>query len=77
MKVVEPFNRIESQTLVLSRLHATSDLLRRSARIQQLVKRLHGLDPLRAAHIISELSMKDLDLIDSYILLNTVFTNEI
>lgn len=55
MKVVEPFNRIETQTLVLSRLHATSDLLRRAARIQQLVKRLPGMEPLRAAHVISEL----------------------
>lgn len=64
MKVVEPFNRIESQTTVLSRLHATSDLLRRAARIQQLVKRLPGLDPLRTAHIISELGelYQDVDL---------------
>lgn len=55
LKVVEPFTRLESQTLVLTRLHATTDLLRRVARIQQLVKRLPGLEPLRAAHIISEL----------------------
>lgn len=66
MKVVEPFNRIESQTTVLSRLHATSDLLRRAARIQQLVKRLPGLDPLRTAHIISELGMKTLYCLNNF-----------
>ncbi|XP_073988734.1 conserved oligomeric Golgi complex subunit 5 four way stop isoform X2 [Rhodnius prolixus] len=64
LKVVEPFTRLESQTLVLTRLHATTDLLRRVARIQQLVKRLPGLEPLRAAHIISELGelYRDVDL---------------
>ena len=57
MKVVEPFSRLESQTLVLARLHATSDLLRRAVRIQQLAKRLPGQEPLRAAHIIAELGI--------------------
>ncbi|KAK9509874.1 hypothetical protein O3M35_004771 [Rhynocoris fuscipes] len=64
IKVVEPFTRLESQTQVLARLHTTTDLLRRVARIQQLVKKLPGLEPLRAAHIISELGelYRDVDL---------------
>ncbi|KAF6215258.1 hypothetical protein GE061_010010 [Apolygus lucorum] len=55
MKVVDPFNRLETQTKVLARLHSTTDLLRRTARIQQLAKRLPGAEPLKAAHILSEL----------------------
>ncbi|BES89234.1 C5HC2 zinc finger [Nesidiocoris tenuis] len=64
MKIVDPFNRLETQTKVLSRLHTTTDLLRRTARIQQLAKRLPGADPLKAAQILSELEElnRDVDL---------------
>ncbi|RZF41018.1 hypothetical protein LSTR_LSTR002650 [Laodelphax striatellus] len=54
-KVIEPFNKLETQTVMLARLHATSDLLRRTARIQQLAKRLPTLEPVRASATISEL----------------------
>lgn len=62
-KIVEPFNKIELQTVMLSRLHATSDLLRRVARIQHLSCRLgaqmQGSNPdiIKAAQSLSELSM--------------------
>lgn len=36
-KIVEPFNRIEAQTTVLTRLHETTDLLRRVGRVQHLL----------------------------------------
>lgn len=64
VKVVEPFTKLETQTIMLSRLHATSDLLRRTARIQQLTKRLPNTDPLRAATLINELGelCRDVDL---------------
>ncbi|KAG8336186.1 Conserved oligomeric Golgi complex subunit [Homalodisca vitripennis] len=63
-KVVEPFNKLETQTVMLSRLHATSDLLRRTSRIQQLTKRLANSDAVRAATIINELDelCRDVDL---------------
>ncbi|CAG2056809.1 unnamed protein product [Timema podura] len=58
-KIVEPFSKIETQTVMLSRLHATSDLLRRVARIQHLVKRLNSqmklADINKAAQSLSEL----------------------
>lgn len=62
-KIVEPYNKIELQTVMLSRLHATSDLLRRVARIQHLSHRLgaqmqgSNLDITKAAQSLSELSM--------------------
>ena len=62
-KIIEPFNKIELQTVMLSRLHATSDLLRRVARIQHLSRRLgtqmQGSNPdiTKAAQSLSELSM--------------------
>jgi hypothetical protein len=62
-KIVDPFNKIELQTVMLSRLHATSDLLRRVARIQHLSRRLgaqmQGSNPdiTKAAQSLSELSM--------------------
>ncbi|XP_063217886.1 conserved oligomeric Golgi complex subunit 5 [Bacillus rossius redtenbacheri] len=71
-RVVEPFGRIEQQTLVLSRLHATSELLRRVAGTQRLARRLRGLsgpsgppaDLVLAARSLSELAQlsEDLDL---------------
>lgn len=36
-KIVEPFNRIEAQTIILQRLHETSDILRRVGRVQHLL----------------------------------------
>ncbi|XP_054282673.1 conserved oligomeric Golgi complex subunit 5 [Macrosteles quadrilineatus] len=63
-KVVEPFNKLETQTVMLARLHATSDLLRRTARIHQLTKRLSNSDVVRAAAIINELEelCRDVDM---------------
>lgn len=62
-KIVDPFNRIEMQTIVLARLHETSDLLRRVARMQHLSKRLNsqmnsitqGPDIVKAANSLHEL----------------------
>ncbi|XP_033212556.1 conserved oligomeric Golgi complex subunit 5 [Belonocnema kinseyi] len=64
-KVVEPFNRIETQTLMLARLHETSDLLRKIARMQHLSKRLNsqmsssnnGPDVVKAANCLHELEL--------------------
>lgn len=61
-KIIDPFNRLESQTLVLARLHETSDLLRRVSRLQYLSNRLRsqmggdlqGPDFIRAASSIHE-----------------------
>ncbi|XP_020284028.1 conserved oligomeric Golgi complex subunit 5 [Pseudomyrmex gracilis] len=71
-KIIEPFNRIEMQTIVLARLHETSDLLRRVARMQHLSKRLNsqmnsitqGPDIVKAANSLHELEqlMADTDL---------------
>lgn len=63
-KVVEPFSRIEMQTLMLGRLHTTSDVLRRVARLQQLAARLSDLDSIQAASVLAELGelCKDVDL---------------
>lgn len=61
-KIVELYNKIELQTVMLSRLHATSDLLRRVARIQHLSRRLgaqmQGSNPdiTKAAQSLNELS---------------------
>lgn len=64
-KIVDPFNRIETQTVVLARLHETSDLLRRVARMQHLSKRLYsqmtnnvqGPDIIKAANSLHELGI--------------------
>lgn len=71
-KIIDPFNRIETQTIVLARLHETSDLLRRVARMQHLSKRLYsqmtnnvqGPDIIKAANSLHELEqlMMDTDL---------------
>ncbi|XP_020708664.2 conserved oligomeric Golgi complex subunit 5 isoform X2 [Athalia rosae] len=71
-KIVEPFNRIETQTLVLARLHETSDLLRRVTRMQHLSRRLQSQmsgstdspDFVKAANSLHELEqlMADTDL---------------
>ncbi|KAJ4450139.1 hypothetical protein ANN_01546 [Periplaneta americana] len=69
-KIVDPFNKIELQTIMLSRLHATSDLLRRVARIQHLSRRLttqmQGSIPdiTKAAQSLNELTQlsEDVDL---------------
>ncbi|XP_075214517.1 conserved oligomeric Golgi complex subunit 5 four way stop isoform X2 [Lycorma delicatula] len=63
-KVVEPFNKLETQTMMLARLHATSDLLRRTSRIQQLTKRLPNTEAMKASVLISELDelCRDVDL---------------
>ncbi|KAL0128369.1 hypothetical protein PUN28_003572 [Cardiocondyla obscurior] len=71
-KIIDPFNRIEMQTIVLSRLHETSDLLRRVSRMQHLSKRLNsqmssitqGPDIIKAANSLHELEqlMADTDL---------------
>lgn len=71
-KVVEPFNRIETQTLMLARLHETSDLLRKIGRMQHLSNRLNsqmsgnnnGPDIVKAANCLHELEllMSDTDL---------------
>ncbi|XP_069674732.1 conserved oligomeric Golgi complex subunit 5 [Periplaneta americana] len=69
-KIVDPFNKIELQTIMLSRLHATSDLLRRVARIQHLSRRLttqmQGSTPdiTKAAQSLNELTQlsEDVDL---------------
>lgn len=53
---MEPFQRMESHTLVLSRLHETSDLLRRIARLQQLSKKLQSCqDQVKAAALLNEI----------------------
>ena len=60
-KIVEPYNKIHSQTRMLNNLHATSDLLRRGVRISQLIKRLQthmkgGPQELtKAARVLCEL----------------------
>ncbi|XP_034945044.1 conserved oligomeric Golgi complex subunit 5 [Chelonus insularis] len=55
-KIVEPFNRIEAQTIVLKRLHETSDLLRRVGRVQHLLhsQKLHSQisNPSQSSEII-------------------------
>lgn len=64
-KIIDPFNRIETQTVVLARLHETSDLLRRVARMQHLSKRLcsqmtnnmQGPDIIKAANSLHELGI--------------------
>ncbi|KAG5307948.1 PREDICTED: conserved oligomeric Golgi complex subunit 5 [Acromyrmex echinatior] len=71
-KIIDPFNRIEMQTIVLARLHETSDLLRRVSRMQHLSKRLNaqmnsitqGPDIVKAANSLHELEqlMADTDL---------------
>ncbi|KOX69822.1 Conserved oligomeric Golgi complex subunit 5 [Melipona quadrifasciata] len=71
-KIIDPFNRIETQTIVLARLHETSDLLRRVARMQHLSKRLcsqmtnnmQSPDIIKAANSLHELEqlMMDTDL---------------
>ncbi|KAG7197156.1 hypothetical protein KM043_007239 [Ampulex compressa] len=77
-KIIDPFNRIETQTIVLGRLHETSDLLRRVARMQHLSKRLYsqmtstvqGPDIIKAAnslheleHLISDSDLNGLDVV--------------
>ncbi|XP_012288716.1 conserved oligomeric Golgi complex subunit 5 [Orussus abietinus] len=71
-KIIEPFNRFETQTIILARLHQTSDLLRRIARMQHLSKRLNsqmtsginGPDIVKAAGSLHELEqlLSDTDL---------------
>lgn len=64
-RIMEPFHRMESHTLVLSRLHETSDLLRRIARLQQLSKRLQSCqDQVKAAGLLNEIDQlsEDVDL---------------
>lgn len=62
-KIVEPYNKIHSQTRMLNNLHATSDLLRRGVRISQLIKRLQthmkgGPQELtKAARVLCELGI--------------------
>ncbi|CAK9825319.1 Conserved oligomeric Golgi complex subunit 5 [Anthophora retusa] len=68
-KIIDPFNRIETQTIVLARLHETSDLLRRVARMQHLSKRLYsqmtnnvqGPDIIKAANSLHELEQLMID----------------
>lgn len=63
---MEPFNRIETQTLMLARLHETSDLLRKIGRMQHLSNRLNsqmsgnnnGPDIVKAANCLHELGNK-------------------
>ncbi|CAH0393234.1 unnamed protein product [Bemisia tabaci] len=64
LKIVEPFNKIKTQTVMLSRLHDTSDLLRRIAQIQQLTKKLPGQELVKSASFINEIVelSKDVDL---------------
>lgn len=64
-RIMEPFHRMESHTLVLSRLHETSDLLRRIARLQQLSKKLQSCqDHVKAASLLNEIDQlsEDVDL---------------
>ncbi|XP_011308530.1 conserved oligomeric Golgi complex subunit 5 isoform X2 [Fopius arisanus] len=73
-KIVEPFNRIEAQTLILTRLHETTDLLRRVGRVQHLLhsQKLYSQisnatqssDMIKAAKSLHELEqlMSDTDL---------------
>lgn len=73
-KIVEPFNRIEAQTIILQRLHETSDLVRRVGRVQHLLhsQKLQAQisnpsqnsDIVKAAKSINELEelMSDSDL---------------
>ncbi|KAK3920424.1 Conserved oligomeric Golgi complex subunit 5 [Frankliniella fusca] len=64
-RIMEPFLRMESHTLVLSRLHETSDLLRRIARLQQLSKKLQNCqDHVKAAALLNEIDQlsEDVDL---------------
>ncbi|KAE8750096.1 hypothetical protein FOCC_FOCC003220 [Frankliniella occidentalis] len=64
-RIMEPFSRMESHTLVLSRLHETSDLLRRIARLQQLSKKLQNCpDHVKAAALLNEIDQlsEDVDL---------------
>jgi len=54
---MDPFHQMESHTVVLSRLHDTSDLLRRISRHQQLTKKLQSCqDPIIVAAILNEIS---------------------
>uniref|UniRef100_A0A1B6CBT0 Conserved oligomeric Golgi complex subunit 5 n=1 Tax=Clastoptera arizonana TaxID=38151 RepID=A0A1B6CBT0_9HEMI len=52
-KIVDPFSKLQTQTIMLSRLHATSDLLRRTARIQQLDELCRDVD-LSGLEILEE-----------------------
>lgn len=53
---MEPFHRMESHTVVLSRLHETSDLLRRIARLQQLSRKIQSCqDHVKAAALLNEI----------------------
>ncbi|XP_037078671.1 conserved oligomeric Golgi complex subunit 5-like, partial [Pollicipes pollicipes] len=69
-RVEEPFLKIESQSLMLSRLHAACDMLRRLIRLQYLSKRLQAQlkggvrDITKAAKSLSELdeTVSDVDL---------------
>lgn len=64
-RIMEPFHRMESHTMVLSRLHETSDLLRRIARLQQLSKKLQNCqDHVKAAALLNEIDQlsEDVDL---------------
>ncbi|KAK0167039.1 hypothetical protein PV327_004487 [Microctonus hyperodae] len=73
-KIVEPFNRIEAHTKILTRLHEASDLLRRVGRVQHLLhsQKLHSQisnsaqssEIIKAAKSIHELEqlMSDTDL---------------
>lgn len=73
-QIIEPFNRIEAQTIVLRRLHEVSDLLRRVGRVQHLLhsQKLHSQisnssqssEIIKAAKSIHELEqlMSDTDL---------------
>ncbi|XP_015108822.1 conserved oligomeric Golgi complex subunit 5 [Diachasma alloeum] len=73
-KLVEPFNRIEAQAIVLTRLHETTDLLRRVGRVQHLLhsQKLHSQisnasqssDIIKSAKSLHELEqlMSDTDL---------------
>lgn len=60
-QVLGPFELLERQTQVLSRLHATSDTLRHAARTQHLVRRLETQvlagEINKAAHSLNEIGI--------------------
>ncbi|XP_049793255.1 conserved oligomeric Golgi complex subunit 5 [Schistocerca nitens] len=67
-QVQEPYERLERQTRVLARLHATSDTLRHAARTQHLARKLEAQvqagDISKAAHSLNEIAQlaEDVDL---------------
>lgn len=53
-KIVEPYNEIQTQCLILTRLHETSNILRCIMQIQQLAKNVAKHDMLKASAMIKE-----------------------